>query len=55
MMGVTFDAAIAVLAIPAGAAALLAMLPGYRIGAGLNVLAALSTFLAAASMFLAAM
>ena len=45
------DAAIlAVLAIPALAAALLAFLPNYRIGAAVNVAAAFFTFLAAASL-----
>src|SRR5947199_442548 len=41
----------AVLVIPALAAALLVALPGYRLTAMLNVLAALLTFLAAVSMF----
>ena len=41
----------AVLVIPALAAALLVVLPGYRLTAVLNVLAALLTFLAAVSMF----
>ena len=41
----------AVLVIPALAAALLVMLPGYRVTAVLNVLAALLTFLAAVSLF----
>ena len=40
-----------VLLIPAVAAALLALLPGYRLTARLNVLAALLTFLAALSLF----
>jgi hydrogenase-4 component F len=47
----TFDALTGVLAIPAVAAALLAVLPGYRLTAYLNVLAALLTFLTAASLF----
>jgi hydrogenase-4 component F len=51
MMGIPLDAASAVLAIPAVAAALLVVLPGYRITARLNVLAALLTFLAALSLF----
>jgi hydrogenase-4 component F len=50
-MGLTFDlpfeALTAVLAIPAAAAALLALLPGYWLSARLNVLAALGTFVAA--------
>src|SRR6266516_6037991 len=41
----------AVLVIPALAAALLVVLPGYRLTATLNVLAALLTFLAAVSLF----
>ena len=45
------DAVEAVLLIPLMAAALLAVLPGYRLTAGLNVAAALLTFLAAASLF----
>ncbi len=49
----TFDALAAVLLIPLAAAAALALLPGYRLGARLNVLAALATFLAAASLFVA--
>ncbi len=46
-----FDPIVAVLAIPAGAAALLALLPGYRLPARLNVLAALATFTTALSLF----
>jgi hydrogenase-4 component F len=46
-----FDALTAVLAVPAVAAALLALLPAYRITAGLNVAAALLTFLSALSLF----
>ena len=45
------DAATAVLIIPALAAALLAALPGYRLTARLNVIAALFTFLVALSLF----
>ncbi|HEY8518945.1 MAG TPA: hydrogenase 4 subunit F [Gammaproteobacteria bacterium] len=45
------DPVAAVLGIPAVAAALLAALPGYRLGARLNVLAALLTMLAAFSLF----
>ncbi|MGH6740487.1 MAG: hydrogenase 4 subunit F, partial [Bradyrhizobium sp.] len=40
-----------VLLIPAVAAAMLALLPGYRLTAQLNVLATLLTFGAAASLF----
>jgi hydrogenase-4 component F len=50
-MSVPFDAVIAVLVIPAVAAALLAVLPGYRITARLNVLATFLTLLAALSLF----
>ncbi len=45
------NAVTAVLVIPAGAAALLALLPGYWLSARLNVLATLLTFLAALSLF----
>src|SRR5580698_8993307 len=48
-----FDALAAVLLIPLFAAALLALLPGYRITARLNVLATLATFVSAASLFAA--
>jgi hydrogenase-4 component F len=48
---VSFNAVTAVLAVPAVAAALLALLPGYRLSARLNVLATLLTFLAALSLF----
>jgi hydrogenase-4 component F len=51
MTGFSFDGASAVLVIPAIAAALLVVLPGYRITARLNVFAALLTFLAALSLF----
>ncbi|HTT49720.1 MAG TPA: hydrogenase 4 subunit F [Pseudolabrys sp.] len=47
------DALTGVLLIPAVAATLLAALPGYRLTAILNVLAALLTFLTAASLFVA--
>ena len=47
----TFDALTGVLLIPALAAALLAALPGYRLTARLNVLAALATLLTAVSLF----
>jgi len=48
---VTFNAVTAVLAIPAVAAALLALLPNYRPSARLNVLATLLTFIAAFTLF----
>jgi hydrogenase-4 component F len=47
----TFDALTGVLLIPALAAALLAALPGYRLTARINVLAALATFGVAVSLF----
>jgi hydrogenase-4 component F len=47
----TLDALAGVLLIPALAAALLAALPGYRLTARLNVLAAFLTFLTAVSLF----
>lgn len=47
----TFNAVTAVLAIPAIAAAVLALLPGYRLSARLNVFATFLTFLAALSLF----
>ncbi|HZP68816.1 MAG TPA: hydrogenase 4 subunit F [Pseudolabrys sp.] len=47
----TFDALAGVLLIPAVAAALLAALPGYRLTARLNVIAAFLTFLTAGSLF----
>jgi hydrogenase-4 component F len=45
------DPVVGVLAIPAISAALLAILPGYRLTARLNVVAALFTFLVALSLF----
>jgi hydrogenase-4 component F len=48
---VNFSAVTAVLAIPAIAAAVLALLPSYRVSARLNVLATFLTFLAAFSLF----
>jgi len=48
----SFDAVTAVLVIPATAALLLAVLPGYRLTAYLNVAAALLSFLAALSLLL---
>ena len=47
----SFNAVTAVLAIPAVAAALLALLPGYRLTARINVVATFLTFLAALSLF----
>ena len=46
-----FNPVIAVLLIPIGSAALLAVLPGYRLTARLNVVASLATFLSALSLF----
>ena len=51
MTGLSLDALSAVLMIPAGGAALLLLLPGYRLGAWGNVALSLVTFLAAASLF----
>jgi hydrogenase-4 component F len=48
---VSFNAVTAVLIIPAVAAAVLALLPDYRLSARLNVLATFLTFLAAFSLF----
>ena len=45
------DPVVGLLAIPAISAALLAILPGYRLTARLNVVAALLTFLVALSLF----
>jgi len=47
----TFDALTALLVIPAFAAAVLALLPDYRVTAVLNVLAAFLTLLTAVSLF----
>ena len=47
----SFNPVIAVLLIPIGAAALLAVSPGYRLTARLNVVASLATFLSALSLF----
>ncbi len=49
--GVSFDAIGGVLLIPAFAALLLALLPGYYVTARINVLAALATFAVALTMF----
>src|ERR1700757_1857003 len=48
----SFDAVAAVLLIPIASAALLAILPGYRRTAQLNVVASLATLLSALSLFL---
>ena len=48
----SFDPVTAVLLIPIGSAALLAVLPGYRLTARLNVVASLATFLSALSLFM---
>ncbi len=47
MTATAFDAVYGVLLIPIGSAALLALLPGYRLTARLNVVASLATFIAA--------
>lgn len=52
MSALAADAVPLVLAIPAAAAALLALLPGYRLSARLNVLASLLTLLSALLLFL---
>ncbi|MBB5576672.1 hydrogenase 4 subunit F [Rhizobium paranaense] len=49
-----FDAVTAVLVIPIAAAALLALLPGYRMTARLNIVASLLTLLAALLLFVSA-
>src|SRR5665811_1146204 len=46
----SFDPVVAVLLIPIGSAALLAILPGYRLTARLNVVASLATFVSALSL-----
>lgn len=51
MNGLPFDPAAAVLLVPLGAAALLALLPGYRATARLNVLASGLTLAAALALF----
>lgn len=47
-----FDPVAAVLLVPLGAAALLSLLPGYRVTARINLLAALLTLLSALSLFM---
>jgi hydrogenase-4 component F len=51
MIGLPIDPVVAVLVIPIGMAALLALLPNYRLTARLNVLASFLTCLAAISLF----
>jgi hydrogenase-4 component F len=51
MSALPFDAISAILLVPVGAAALLALLPGYRLGARLNVLASFLTLLSASLLF----
>ncbi len=53
MTGTALDAMLAVLAIPLVAAAVLALLPGYRVTSRLNVAASLLTLVAAASLLFA--
>jgi hydrogenase-4 component F len=52
MIAPTLDPAMAMLACPAIAAALLAIIPSYRVSAWLNVLASLVTLVAAGALFL---
>ena len=47
----TIDALEVILIVPLFAAAILAVLPGYRLTANLNVAAALATFLVSVSLF----
>jgi hydrogenase-4 component F len=47
------NAMMVLIAIPAGAAAVLALIPGYRLSAALNMLASLATLIVAGSLFLA--
>ncbi|HZT46723.1 MAG TPA: hydrogenase 4 subunit F, partial [Hyphomicrobiaceae bacterium] len=51
IFGLPIEPVTAILFIPACAAVLLALLPGYWLSARLNVLAALATFLSALSLF----
>ena len=51
MNGLASFALVAVLAVPAAAAAILALLPGYRLSARLNVVASLVTFVVALALF----
>src|SRR4051794_31576468 len=52
MSGLWFNPVTAVLLVPIISAALLAVLPGYRLTARLNIVASLATFLSALSLFL---
>jgi hydrogenase-4 component F len=47
--GLPFDGVVAILIVPAATAALLALLPGYRLSAAINVASSLATFVAAIS------
>lgn len=51
MSGISFNAALAILIIPAVSAALFALLPCYRLTTRLNIIASLLSFLAALSLF----
>ena len=51
MISLPFDPAAAVLFLPIGTAALLALLPGYRMSAKINVLASFLTLFAAVMLF----
>ena len=51
MSALPFDPVLAVLAVPAMTAALLVVIPGYRLSAGLNVAGSLLTFLSAVLLF----
>ncbi len=53
-MSLVPDATVVLLVLPLAASALLAVLPSYRLSAALNVAAAFATFLASASLFVAA-
>ncbi len=53
MSPLSINAVTLILAVPAATAALLGLLPGYRLSAQINVLASFATFLAALSLFIA--
>ncbi|WP_026607264.1 hydrogenase 4 subunit F [Methylocapsa acidiphila] len=53
MSAISINGVTLILAIPAAAAVLLGLLPGYRLSARINMLASLATFLAALSLFVA--
>ena len=53
MSGLPFDGVAAILIVPAATAALLALLPGYRLSAAINVASSLATFVAAISFLFA--